>query len=224
MRALSIRQPWAWFIVDGAKPIENRSWSTDYRGPFLVHASKGMSRREYDEALEFVSLCVEGGRELADRAPDARALARGGIVGVSEVVDCRPCSSSPLDADDWELDHGYALVLGSSAELPFVPCSGTLGFWDAGAELVSQLGLGLLVEHRSKDGYDWEPSMFNRERREALGAPLVETRRPFKDADQYYEWRPTPFGRRVAAAWSAADAAWRNCAKAATWRARDERV
>ena len=41
MKALSIKQPWAWLIVNGYKDIENRTWKTNYRGTFLVHASKG---------------------------------------------------------------------------------------------------------------------------------------------------------------------------------------
>lgn len=38
--ALSIRQPWAWLIVNNHKPVENRSWPTSFRGRFLVHAGK----------------------------------------------------------------------------------------------------------------------------------------------------------------------------------------
>ena len=37
-RVLSVRQPWAWAIVSGLKPVENRSWSTRYRGRLLIHA------------------------------------------------------------------------------------------------------------------------------------------------------------------------------------------
>lgn len=29
---LSIRQPWAWLIVNGYKDIENRTWPTHFRG------------------------------------------------------------------------------------------------------------------------------------------------------------------------------------------------
>ena len=43
MKALSIRQPWAWLIVNGHKDIENRSWPTRFRGPVLIHAAKGMT-------------------------------------------------------------------------------------------------------------------------------------------------------------------------------------
>ena len=37
--ALSVRQPWAWLIVNGVKDIENRLWRTHHRGPSLIHAS-----------------------------------------------------------------------------------------------------------------------------------------------------------------------------------------
>jgi hypothetical protein len=33
MKTLSVRQPYAWLIVAGFKPIENRTWRTTYRGP-----------------------------------------------------------------------------------------------------------------------------------------------------------------------------------------------
>lgn len=40
MKALSIRQPWAWLIANGHKDIENRTSHTNFRGDFLIHASK----------------------------------------------------------------------------------------------------------------------------------------------------------------------------------------
>jgi hypothetical protein len=41
MKTLSLLQPWAALVVMGVKRIETRSWSTAYRGPLLIHASKG---------------------------------------------------------------------------------------------------------------------------------------------------------------------------------------
>jgi len=41
MKALSLPQPWAMLVIMGVKEIEKRSWSTAYRGPMLIHASKG---------------------------------------------------------------------------------------------------------------------------------------------------------------------------------------
>lgn len=41
MKVLSLLQPWATLVVIRAKQIETRSWSTDYRGELLIHASTG---------------------------------------------------------------------------------------------------------------------------------------------------------------------------------------
>ncbi|MEU0468957.1 ASCH domain-containing protein [Amycolatopsis sp. NPDC006131] len=39
MKAITVRQPWAWAIAKGYKPIENRTWSTDHRGLIAIHAA-----------------------------------------------------------------------------------------------------------------------------------------------------------------------------------------
>lgn len=53
--ALSIRQPWAWFIVNGYKDVENRTWkpSAGRIGQrFMVHASKRrLTKAEFAEFL-----------------------------------------------------------------------------------------------------------------------------------------------------------------------------
>jgi hypothetical protein len=41
--ALSIRQPWAELILRGEKSVELRKWTTDYRGPLWLHASKKLA-------------------------------------------------------------------------------------------------------------------------------------------------------------------------------------
>ena len=40
MKALSVRAPWWWFILNCGKDVENRTWKTDFRGRILLHASK----------------------------------------------------------------------------------------------------------------------------------------------------------------------------------------
>ncbi len=40
IKALSLRQPYAELVVIGKKSIELRTWSTKYRGEFLIHAAK----------------------------------------------------------------------------------------------------------------------------------------------------------------------------------------
>jgi ASCH domain len=39
MRVLSVRQPWADWILSGRKRVEHRSWRTHVRGRILIHAS-----------------------------------------------------------------------------------------------------------------------------------------------------------------------------------------
>jgi hypothetical protein len=113
---LSIRQPWAWMIVHGGKDIENRNWPTKFRGRFLIHAGKGCTRQEYEDA--------EGFAWCNDVAPPPLAdLKRGGIVGVAEIVDCVSDSDS-----DWFVGE-YGFVLRNAQPLDFLPCAGALGFF-----------------------------------------------------------------------------------------------
>jgi hypothetical protein len=38
VKALTLRQPWAWAAIYGGKDVENRRWKTRHRGPLLIHA------------------------------------------------------------------------------------------------------------------------------------------------------------------------------------------
>jgi hypothetical protein len=117
MRALSIRQPWAWLVVSGLKDIENRSWATHFRGRVLVHASKGMTRAEYDECARFA-------RETGIIIPLAADLKRGGVIGSVDIVDCVARSDSRWFSGIW------GFVLRDAAEWDFQPCVGKLGFFE----------------------------------------------------------------------------------------------
>ena len=39
MKAITLHQPWAQLVAIGAKTIETRSWSTNYRGQLAIHAA-----------------------------------------------------------------------------------------------------------------------------------------------------------------------------------------
>lgn len=43
MKCLSLRQPYAELLVSGKKTIELRKWNTNFRGKFLIHASKNVN-------------------------------------------------------------------------------------------------------------------------------------------------------------------------------------
>lgn len=119
MKAITVRQPWAWLIIYGGKDIENRSWSTAVRGRVLVHASKGMTLDEYDSA------CFTA-QDFGIAIPDAGALDRGGIIGSVEIVRCVP----PRERhSQWHEPGQWGFQLREPRALPFLPCSGALGFW-----------------------------------------------------------------------------------------------
>lgn len=123
MKALSIKQPWAWLIIHGGKDVENRTWHTKMRGRFLVHASKGMTRAEYNEATwVFGPLGVE--------VPRFEDLERGGIIGSVELVDSVDHSDSPWYTGD------KAFVLRDPKPLPFTALKGRLQFFEVPAEVL----------------------------------------------------------------------------------------
>lgn len=114
---LSIRQPWAWLIVNGHKDIENRTWSTNFRGRFLVHAGKTIDAENYDQALQIAA-------PLGIVLPPTDELPAGGIVGEAVLHDCVTEFVSP-----WFFGE-YGFVLRDQKPLPFVPLRGRLGFFN----------------------------------------------------------------------------------------------
>lgn len=127
MKALSIRQPRAWLILHDGKDIENRSWPTKFRGRVLIHAVKGMTRDEYNDAPLYNS----DGEIII--LPPLETMECGGIVGSVEIVDCVASSRSP-----WFYGP-FGFVLRDPRPLPFTPYRGQLGFFDVPDEIVEQL-------------------------------------------------------------------------------------
>ncbi len=112
MKTISIRQPWAWAIVSGHKPIENRNWDTKYRGLIQIHASK----KDDPAGYEFLSRM---GIECPENLP------RGGIIGKVEIVDTVRESSSP-----WFFGKiGFVLI--NAVMENFRPVRGQLGIFEA---------------------------------------------------------------------------------------------
>jgi ASCH domain-containing protein len=114
VKALSIRQPWAWLIVTGYKDLENRSWRTNYRGPLLIHAGRAIDPTSLHQIERHYGL----------RIP-AKKLLRGGIIGTVELIDVVKEHRSP-----WFDGKGFAWVLANPHPLDFVEMSGRLGLFD----------------------------------------------------------------------------------------------
>lgn len=98
MKAISLWQPWASLWLSDAKIHETRCWPTKYRGPLLVHAAKRNP------------VLVDPGTCLDDILTDefgghwGMDLPTGAIIGVVDLVDCRPTETMAdghQDSDDF---------------------------------------------------------------------------------------------------------------------------
>lgn len=125
MKAISVRQPWAWSIVQGYKPVENRTWAPRYVGPLLIHAGQVFD----DEGLRSMLAVFP---DLEAQLPQRWDL--GGIVGIADAVECVTFHPSR-----WFVGP-YGLVLRNARPLPFVHWPGQLGFFNVPDDIQ---GLGL---------------------------------------------------------------------------------
>lgn len=86
MRALTLTQPWAWLVVNGHKPVENRRWHL-WRAMLgvevLIHASARMSRVDYEDVVDLAA-------EIDPRIvlPAFGDIELGGIVGSVRFTGC----------------------------------------------------------------------------------------------------------------------------------------
>lgn len=144
-KALTFRQPWAWAVVYGGKPIDNRVWNTNFRGEFLIHAGLGMTLAEYKNFMDF-AFGVFGDQRtfyLPDSEephgqcqtpfPTFNELERGGIIGKATLVDVLPRLPAGYTMGwnhDWRFEGNYGFVLNDVQALPFQKCSGARKFWE----------------------------------------------------------------------------------------------
>jgi hypothetical protein len=165
IRAITVRQPWAWAIAHGGKTIENRSTTVKYRGPLFIHAGAAWSPRGAEDQRVLhawtawlsdrpIELAHEEQlREWWERAdvlePDSdreRALLpRQALIAVAELVDvhydtgcCRPWGESSYAESRGRIRTAVAhLVLEDVRPLDEpILCPGALGLWRLPADVV----------------------------------------------------------------------------------------
>ena len=78
-KALSVRQPDAWFLVQGLKICENRTWNTNHRGTLIIHAgSKAMTKNDW---VHLRDICEQ--LDLPVPSTDNPYLQTDGLIGAS---------------------------------------------------------------------------------------------------------------------------------------------
>ena len=153
MKALSIRQPWAWAILHAGKRVENRTWRCGHRGWLLIHASGGRADRG---ALAYLNVVLAQQTRLPLRLEDERRLQRGAIVGAARVDEWDWVSFFRFRLQDlytqqrlW-VEGPACVVLGEVRALPEpVPCKGRLGLWTVPAGVLAGVASQLNDELRN---------------------------------------------------------------------------
>jgi hypothetical protein len=125
VKALTICQPYAELIARGDKPIENRTWDTNYRGWLLIHAGKS--------------------REWLDDGDEAAypGMTFGAVVAVARMVACLHINRPEQWPEEWLhlRDHEHAngpwcWLLKDVRRLPSpVPYRGAQGLWAVWSDL-----------------------------------------------------------------------------------------
>jgi hypothetical protein len=112
VRAVSLRQPWAWLAVNGHIGLFNMEWDTSYRGEFLIRTGLKLVQRDYR------NLAAQLREQLNIDVPpfdDEARMPRGAIVGMACLIGVSTASTSPLFRGPfaWQIAHAQPL--------PFTP-------------------------------------------------------------------------------------------------------
>lgn len=140
MRSLVIFQPYANLILSGVKRVENRRWSTPYRGPLAIHSGKSRKWLELSE----------DGTEDAEYGLLISAMVFGAVVGVCDLVECvhidriRLCERALVERFPWITTHEhaeghYCFILDNVRRLAKpIYCRGGQGFFHVSDELLKE--------------------------------------------------------------------------------------
>lgn len=122
MKALTVRQPWAWAIMAGGKDVENRTFRTKNTGRLAIHA--GLL---YDRHAHTFDVLTEA---MHPRHEASRMLERGAILGTVHLTGCHHASecddtctpwAQPGDLWHWEITDPEPINP--------IPYKGRLGIW-----------------------------------------------------------------------------------------------
>ncbi len=127
IKALSLKQPYAWLITNSYLLVDDRTWGTDYRGTILIHASKGIYKEYYDYLVVNTDI----------RLPSKDKLGYGGVVGIAKLVLCARPDEIPPTLTREQRSHfsgvppdGFGFLFEHAKPLEVMPCPGKLGIFE----------------------------------------------------------------------------------------------
>jgi len=128
MKALSVKQPWAWAIIEGLKDIENRGWCCWHKGPLLIHTGKQFD----DEGYYFLQHFWDDAYmnpEDKPRIPLKQEYVLGSIIGKVLMVDCIHHDHLTYKYNPWFFrPWGFVFIKPTKFKNP-IPYKGRLGIF-----------------------------------------------------------------------------------------------
>lgn len=144
MKVLTVRQPWAWAIAAGYKYIENRTWTTSYRGQLGIHAGARWDDQPEDATRFIRDTARAAGHTLPHTLRDAMPLtATGYVLAVVDLVSvCEATmNDSGLDCNcgPWAIpgQAHWRLEFPRRLDKPLA-AKGRLGLWELDFTLEGQ--------------------------------------------------------------------------------------
>lgn len=129
VKALTLRQPWAWATIYGGKDVENRRWRTRHRGPLLIHA--GMDADPDGPAAVLKTIADPDVFAHPRSAWDAGGL----VIGLVFLADILTDSPSQWAVPGW---HHWVFEFPSPIDPP-IPQRGRQGLWTPSPAVVQAL-------------------------------------------------------------------------------------
>jgi len=141
VKTLTIRQPWAWAVAKGIKPIENRGWTTNYRGTLAIHAAARWDDEAEEALREVVQRARTQGavlpRTLADDFP---LSSLGAVVAIADLMDICTQLDGQCDCGPWaQIGQNHWQLANVQPLSEAVPAKGRLGLWELDIDLSSLL-------------------------------------------------------------------------------------
>jgi len=133
-KALSFKQPWAHLVALGIKPIENRTWKTNFTGRIYIHAS-AKYHEDFDHLVNDKQL-----ESMQDNGFLFSGLTYSAIIGEVDIIDCVINHSSiwaeetfiPIEGEGYPQKPIYNWVLANPVmyDKPILNVKGKLSFWN----------------------------------------------------------------------------------------------
>lgn len=134
MKAISLHQPWASFVANGAKRVETRGKDTKYRGSLVIHAAKKWTKGQEEVLRDLNMLLMKSGREdliLSKKSlPLGQAVALVELASVIWMTDEWIASRKPLEKKFGIYRPGrFAWILRKVQPLDGIPMPGHQWLW-----------------------------------------------------------------------------------------------